>query len=34
MNGNKAKLLVVTGPSGAGLREIVGAVLESRTDIG
>ena len=34
MSENKAKLLVVTGPSGAGLREIVGAVLESRTDIG
>ena len=29
-----AKLLVVCGPSGAGLREIVGAVLESRDDIG
>ena len=34
MSENKAKLVVVTGPSGAGLREIVGAVLESRTDIG
>ena len=28
------KLFVVCGPSGAGLREIVGAVLESRQDIG
>ena len=28
------KLFVVCGPSGAGLREIVGAVLESREDIG
>jgi guanylate kinase len=28
------KLFVVCGPSGAGLREIVGAVLESRRDIG
>ena len=34
MSENKAKLVVVTGPSGAGLREIVGDVLESRTDIG
>ena len=29
-----AKLFVVCGPSGAGLREIVGTVLESRNDIG
>jgi len=28
------KLFVVCGPSGAGLREIVGTVLESRNDIG
>ena len=34
MSENKAKLVVVTGPSGAGLREIVGAVLEGRTDVG
>ena len=29
-----AKLFVISGPSGAGLREIVGAVLDSRRDIG
>ena len=29
-----AKLFVISGPSGAGLREIVGAVLDSRDDIG
>lgn len=29
-----AKLFVISGPSGAGLREIVGAVLDSRQDIG
>lgn len=29
-----SKLFVICGPSGAGLREIVGAVLESRSDIG
>lgn len=29
-----AKLFVISGPSGAGLREIVGAVLDSRHDIG
>ena len=34
MSENKAKLIVVTGPSGAGLREVVGAVLDRRTDIG
>ena len=28
------KLFVICGPSGAGLREILGAVLESRDDIG
>ena len=28
------RLFVICGPSGAGLREIVGAVLESRDDIG
>ena len=28
------KLLVVSGPSGAGIREIVGSVLERRQDIG
>ena len=28
------KLFVICGPSGAGLREIVGAVLDSRDDIG
>ena len=28
------KLFVICGPSGAGLREIVGAVLEGRGDIG
>ena len=28
------KLFVICGPSGAGLREIVGSVLESRSDIG
>ena len=28
------KLFVICGPSGAGLREIVGAVLDSRNDIG
>jgi Guanylate kinase len=28
------KLFVISGPSGAGLREIVGAVLDGRTDIG
>ncbi len=30
----RGKLLVVSGPSGAGLREIVGAVLEGRGDCG
>ena len=29
-----AKLFVVSGPSGAGLRDIIGAVLEQRQDIG
>ncbi len=29
-----AKLFVVSGPSGAGLKEILGAVLEQREDIG
>ena len=29
-----AKLFVISGPSGAGLREIVGAVLDARHDIG
>ena len=29
-----AKLFVISGPSGAGLREIVGAVLDTRRDIG
>ena len=29
-----AKLFVVSGPSGAGLRDILGAVLEQRQDIG
>ena len=29
-----SKLFVICGPSGAGLREIVGAVLEGRDDIG
>ena len=29
-----AKLLVISGPSGAGLREIVGTVLDGRNDIG
>ena len=28
------KLFVICGPSGAGLREIIGAVLDSRDDIG
>lgn len=28
------KLYVICGPSGAGLREIVGAVLDSRDDVG
>ena len=28
------KLLVVTGPSGAGLREIVAAVIDGRDDVG
>lgn len=28
------RLFVICGPSGAGLREIVGAVLDSRSDIG
>lgn len=28
------KLYVICGPSGAGLREIIGAVLDSRNDIG
>lgn len=30
----RGKLLVVSGPSGLGLREIVGALLESRADCG
>ncbi len=34
MSEKKAKLVVVTGPSGAGLREVVGAVLDRRGDIG
>ena len=29
-----AKLFVISGPTGAGLREIVGAVLDTRRDIG
>ena len=29
-----AKLCVISGPTGAGLREIVGAVLDTRRDIG
>ena len=29
-----AKLFVISGPSGAGLREIVGTVLDGRDDIG
>ena len=28
------KLFVISGPSGAGLREIVGSVIESRSDLG
>ena len=28
------KLFVISGPSGAGLREIVGAVLDARSDLG
>ena len=28
------RLFVICGPSGAGLREIVGAVLDGRNDIG
>ena len=28
------KLFVISGPSGAGLREIVGAVLDARDDVG
>ena len=31
---NKKKLFVVSGPSGAGLREIIGTVLEERKDLG
>ena len=29
-----AKVFVVSGPSGAGLKEILGKVLEQRQDIG
>lgn len=34
MSAKNAKLFVVAGPSGIGLREIVGRVIESRDDIG
>ncbi len=34
MEVKKEKLYVVSGPSGAGLKEIIGAVLEQRSDIG
>ena len=34
MNEGNKKLFVVSGPSGAGLREILGAVLAGRDDLG